>query len=275
MKHLDRTHILTRIIEAKQQRLQVSRMRVPEAIVKRMAETAKPVPSFREALEKPQRVRIIAEVKKASPSKGILKDGLDPAKLADSYTQAGACAISVVTEEDFFQGDLGWINKIRQVSNLPVLRKDFVYEPFQVYETRAAGASAILFIVAMLQRGELKQLLTLSQQLKLDALVEVHDETELGEALEAGASIIGVNNRDLKTFEVTLQTASRLSKLIPDDRLFVVESGIHTKNDIGLLLDAGADSPDRRRDRRLLEHESGRLWRVHAADRIPAAAGAG
>src|SRR5437660_189947 len=242
MKHLDRTHILTRIIEAKQQRLQVSRMRVPEAIVKRMAETAKPVPSFREALEKPQRVRIIAEVKKASPSKGILKDGLDPAQLADSYTQAGACAISVVTEEDFFQGDLGWINTIRQVSNLPVLRKDFVCEPFQVYETRAAGASAILFIVAMLQPGELKQLITLSQQLRLDALVEVHDETELGEALEAGASIIGVNNRDLKTFEVTLQTATRLAKLIPDDRLFVVESGIHTKNDIGLLLDAGADA---------------------------------
>ena len=242
MKPLDRTHILTRIIEAKQKRLQISRTRVPEAIVKRMAETAKPVPSFREALEKPQRVRIIAEVKKASPSKGILKDGLDPAKLADSYTQAGACAISVVTEEDFFQGDLGWINKIRTVSNLPVLRKDFVCEPFQVYETRAAGASAILFIVAMLQPGELKQLITLSQQLRLDALVEVHDETELGEALEAGASIIGVNNRDLKTFEVTLQTATSLAKLIPDDRLFVVESGIHTKNDIGLLLDAGADA---------------------------------
>ena len=242
MKPLDRTHILTRIIEAKQKRLQISRTRVPEAIVKRMAETAKPVPSFREVLEKPQRVRIIAEVKKASPSKGILKDDLDPGQLADSYTKAGACAISVVTEEDFFQGDLGWINKIRTVSNLPVLRKDFVCEPFQVYETRAAGASAILFIVAMLQPGELKQLITLSQQLRLDALVEVHDETELGEALEAGASIIGVNNRDLKTFEVTLQTATRLAKLIPDDRLFVVESGIHTKNDIGLLLDAGADA---------------------------------
>ncbi|HYR42355.1 MAG TPA: indole-3-glycerol phosphate synthase TrpC [Terriglobia bacterium] len=242
MKHLDRTHILTRIIEAKQQRLQISRARVPEAVVKRMAETAKPSPSFREVLEKPQRMRIIAEVKKASPSKGILKDGLDPAQLAGSYTQAGACAISVVTEEDFFQGDLGWINKIRSVSNLPVLRKDFVYEPFQVYETRAAGASAILFIVAMLQPGELKQLITLSQQLTLDALVEVHDETELGEALEAGASIIGVNNRDLKTFEVTLETATRLAKLIPDDRLFVVESGIHTRNDIGLLLDAGADA---------------------------------
>jgi indole-3-glycerol phosphate synthase len=242
MKHLDRTHILTRIIEAKQKRLQVSRIRVPEPVAKRMAETAKPVPSFREALEKPERIRIIAEVKKASPSKGIFKDGLDPALLADTYTRAGASAISVVTEEDLFQGDLGWVHKIRQVSTLPVLRKDFVWEPLQVYETRAAGASAILLIAAMLEPAELKQLLTLSQQLKLDALVEVHDESELGEALEAGASIIGVNNRDLKTFEVSLQTASRLAKLIPDDRLFVVESGIHTKSDIATLLDAGADA---------------------------------
>src|SRR5947207_13017688 len=217
-------------------------MRVPEAIVKRMAETAKPVPSFREALETPQRVRVIAEVKKASPSKGVLKEGLDPAQLAGSYTGAGACAISVVTEEDFFQGDLGWIEEIRSTSTLPVLRKDFVWQPFQVYETRAAGASAILFIVAMLQPGELKELVALAQQLKLDPLVEVHDEAELGEALEAGAPLIGVNNRDVKTFDVTLQTSLRLAKLIPDDRLFVVESGIHSKQDIDLLLDAGADA---------------------------------
>jgi len=242
MKHLDRTHILTRIIEAKQKRLQVSRLRVPEAVVKRMAETAKPVPWFREALEKPQRVRIIAEVKKSSPSKGVLKEGLNPAQLAESYTRAGACAISVVTEEDFFQGDLGWINKIRSVSDLPVLRKDFVLEPFQVYETRAEGASAILLIAAMLQPGELKELIALAHALKLDALVEVHDETELREALEAGASIVGVNNRDLKTFDVTLETSVRLAKLIPQDRLLVVESGIYTKKDIDLLLDTGADA---------------------------------
>jgi indole-3-glycerol phosphate synthase len=242
MKHLDRTHILTRIIEAKKKRLQASRMRVPEAIVKRMAVTAKPAPSFREALQTPQRVRIIAEVKKTSPSKGILKESLDPALLAESYTKAGACAVSVVTEEDFFQGDLGWINKIRSVSNLPVLRKDFVWEPFQLYETRAAGASAVLLIAAMLQPGELRELIALSQQLKLDVLVEVHDEHELGEVLDAGVSMIGVNNRNLKTFDVTLQTSFRLAKLIPEDRLFVVESGIHTKNDIDLLLDAGADA---------------------------------
>jgi len=242
LKSLDRTHILTRVIEAKGKRLQISRMRVPEAIVKRMAETAKPVPSFREALEKPLRVRLIAEVKKASPSKGVLKEGLNPAQLAESYTTAGACAISVVTEEDFFQGELGWIEKIRSASTLPVLRKDFVWQPFQVYETRAAGASAILFIVAMLQPGELKELVALAQRLNLDSLVEVHDEAELGEALEAGATIIGVNNRDLKTFDVTLQTSLRLAKLIPDDRLFIVESGIHTKKDVDLLLNAGADA---------------------------------
>jgi indole-3-glycerol phosphate synthase len=242
MKQLDRTHILTRIVEAKQKRLQASRMRVPEPILKRMAETAKAVPSFREALETPHRVRIIAEIKKTSPSKGVLNEDLDPEEFAGTYTKAGACAISVVTEEDFFQGDLGWINKIRSVSNLPVLRKDFIWQPFQLYETRAAGASAVLLIAAMLQPHDLRELIVLSQQLELDVLVEVHDEKELGEALEAGASMIGVNNRDLKTFDVSLQTSLRLAKLIPEDRLFVVESGIHTKTDIDRLLDAGADA---------------------------------
>jgi indole-3-glycerol phosphate synthase len=242
MKPLDRSHILTRIIEAKKKRLQMAKMRVPEPIVKRMAESAKPVASFRGALEQPERVRLIAEVKKASPSKGVLKPDLDPEKQAAVYAQAGACAISVVTEEDFFQGDLGWIGKTSAASRLPVLRKDFVYEAFQVYETRAAGASAILFIVAMLEPAELKDLIALARQLNLDPLVEVHDETELAEALEAGASIVGVNNRDLKTFNVDIQTSLRLAKLIPDDRLFVVESGINGKTDVDLLLDAGADA---------------------------------
>jgi indole-3-glycerol phosphate synthase len=242
MKRLDRAHILTKIVEAKQKRLHIAKMRVPEPIVKRMAETAKPVPSFREALQTPQRIRLIAEVKKASPSKGVLKADLEPAKQAAAYALAGACAISVVTEEDFFQGDLAWVDNIAQSAGLPVLRKDFVYESFQVYETRAAGASAILFIVAMLEPSELKDLIALANRLNLDPLVEIHDETELGEALEAGASIIGVNNRDLKTFNVDVQTSVRLSRLIPDDRLFVVESGIRNKADIELLLGAGADA---------------------------------
>jgi len=242
MKHLDRSHILTRIVEAKRKRLQVAKMRVPEPIVKRMAENTKPVPSFREALEAPQRLHTIAEIKKASPSKGVLKADLDPAQQAAVYAQAGACAVSVVTEEDFFQGDLSWIEKASDASKLPILRKDFIYDTFQVYETRATGASAILFIVAMLEPDELKDLIALAHQMKLDALVEVHDEIELGEALEAGASIIGVNNRDLKTFNVDVQTSLRLAKLIPDDRLLVVESGIQTKADVELLLNAGADA---------------------------------
>lgn len=242
MKELDRTHILTRIIEAKRKRLQAAKMRVPEPIVKRMAETAKSVPSFRDALERGGPVRIIAEVKKASPSKGVLKADLDPATQARAYRAAGACAVSVVTEEDFFQGDLAWVSAIRDASGLPVLRKDFVYEPFQVYETRAGGASAILLIVAMLEPERLKDLLSLARILNLDVLVEVHDEAELGEALEAGATIVGVNNRDLKTFQVDIQTSVRLSKLIPDDRFFVVESGIHGKADVDLLLNAGADA---------------------------------
>ena len=242
MKHLDQSHILTRIVEAKRERLQVAKMRVPEPIVKRMAETTKPVPSFREALEAPNRFRTIAEIKKASPSKGVLKSDLDPAQQAAVYAQAGASAVSVVTEEDFFQGDLSWIGKAADASKLPILRKDFIYDTFQVYETRATGASAILFIVAMLEPSELKDLISLAQQIKLDALVEVHDEIELGEALKAGASIIGVNNRDLKTFNVDVQTSLRLAKLIPDDRLLVVESGIQTKADVELLLNAGADA---------------------------------
>jgi indole-3-glycerol phosphate synthase len=242
MKALDRSHILARIIDAKQKRLQAARMRVPEAVARNMAKTAKPVPSLRKALERPQKVRIIAEVKKASPSKGVLRADLDAPTQAMAYTEAGAVAISVVTEEDFFHGDLGWISKIRHVSMLPVLRKDFIYDPFQVYETRASGASAILLIVAMLRPSELMELISLATELGLDALVEVHDEIELGEALEAGASIIGVNNRDLKTFNVDIRIAERLAKRIPDDRLFVVESGIHSRADIERLLDAGADA---------------------------------
>jgi indole-3-glycerol phosphate synthase len=242
LKPLDRSHILARIIEAKQKRLHVAKMRVPEPIVKRMAETAKPVPSFRDALEGKKRARIIAEIKKASPSKGVLKADLDPTRQAGAYREAGACAISIVTEEDFFQGDLKWVGLARDAANLPVLRKDFVYDAFQIYETRAAGASAILLIAAMLQPNELKDLIARARDFKLDVLTEVHDETELNEALEAGADIIGVNNRDLKTFNVDLQTSIRLSKLIPDDRLFVVESGIRDKADIELLLGAGADA---------------------------------
>jgi len=242
MKFLESTHILTKLVEAKRQRLQKAKMRVPEAIIKQMAKTAPAVPSFLTALESGNQVRIIAEVKKASPSKGLLAVNLQVDELARLYKTAGAVAISVVTEEDYFLGDLSWIGQIRKASGLPVLRKDFVFDEFQIYETRGAGASAILLIAAMLKPTQLKDLHDLATKVGLDVLVEVHDETELGEALEAGARIIGVNNRDLKTFKVDVDTSLRLSNLIPDDRLFVVESGIQSKTDIEPLIDAGADA---------------------------------
>ena len=242
MKTLDSSHILSKIVDAKRLRLHNTKLRVPDAIAKRMAVAAPSVPSFAGALRNSKKVRIIAEVKKASPSKGVFTEKFSVESLAKAYTAAGATAISVVTEEDFFKGDLAWIGEIRKASPLPVLRKDFVFDHFQVYETRGAGASAILLIAAMLKQDEIRSFLELAKEVKLDALVEVHDERELDEALEAGAEIIGVNNRNLKTFEVNLDTSFRLSEKIPDDRLFVVESGIRGKSEILELIDAGADA---------------------------------
>src|SRR4051812_21958711 len=192
MKPLESSHILARIVEAKRQRLQRTKMRVPDAVIRRMAETAPEAPSFLNALRNEQSVRLIAEIKKASPSKGVFRQDFNVVSLATIYSSAGASAISVVTEEDFFQGDLGWISQIRKTCSLPVLRKDFVFDAHQVYETRAAGASAILLITAMLQPDSLRNLHQLATSLKLDVLVEVHDESELMEALEADARIIGV-----------------------------------------------------------------------------------
>lgn len=242
MKALESTHVLSKLIEAKRERLRKAKMRVPEPIARRMAKDAPAVASFRFALESEQRVKIIAEVKKASPSKGLLAANLDVPGLAKQYRTAGASAISVVTEEDYFKGDLAWVGQIKNAAGLPVLRKDFVFDPFQIYETRGAGASAILLIVAMLTPVELKFLHSTALESGLDVLVEVHDEAELDEALEAGATMIGVNNRNLKTFEVDLGTSLRLSPRIPDDRIFVVESGIRSREDVDRLIDAGADA---------------------------------
>ena len=242
MKALDSTHILSRIIEARRQRLHRSKLRVPEAVVKHFASTTPVPPSFKESLRNEKRVRIIAELKMASPSKGVFREDFSVPKLASAYAEAGATAISVVTEEDFFQGNLGWINEVRGLCSLPVLRKDFVFDGYQIYESRNAKASAILLIAAMLSKEELRHFVSLSREVGLDPLVEVHDEEELGEALESGAELIGVNNRNLKTFQVDIQTSHRLAKMIPDDRIFVVESGIRSRADIESLLEAGADA---------------------------------
>ena len=242
MKPLKNTHILSRILEAKRLKLNDLKIRVPGAIVRKMATMSEPVPSFRDALKLLSRTCIIAEIKKASPSKGVLIESLHVDELAVKYRDAGASAISVVTEGDFFNGDLAWVRIAAKASGLPVLRKDFVVEDYQVWETKAAGASAILLIAAVLKPEALQSLLKIAEKVGLDVLVEVHDEKELEEALWAGASIVGVNNRDLRTFEVDLDTSVRLGALIPQDKLFVVESGIHEKDDIERLKRAGANA---------------------------------
>lgn len=242
MKKLHRTHVLTRITEAKRHRMSELKMRVPEAVVRKMAGMQGPVPSFHNAIKGGGPPRIIAEIKKASPSKGILIDPLDVEHIAKTYKEAGASAISIVTEEDYFQGDPGWIRLAANASGLPILRKDFVFEPYQLWETRATGASAVLLIAAMLDQAELKMLIRTAMQFDLDPLVEVHNEEELNEALAVGASIVGVNNRDLKTFKVNLDTSIRLGPSIPSDKTFVAESGIQSREDVEALSAVGASA---------------------------------
>lgn len=188
------------------------------------------------------RVRLIAEVKKASPSRGLLAPHFDPVALATCYADNGAAAISVLTEVDHFQGSLEHLRMVKQTvsgKGLPVLRKDFLFDPYQLYEARAYGADAALLIVAMLAPALLKELLAVARSLWLQALVEVHSRRELETALEAGAEVIGVNHRDLKTFKMDMSLSAQLRPLVPQGKIVVAESGIGSADDVRRLKEAG------------------------------------
>jgi indole-3-glycerol phosphate synthase len=182
---------------------------------------------------------IIAEIKKASPSKGLLSEHFDPVSIAQAYQHGGAAALSVLTDADFFQGSFEHLNAARAAVRMPVLRKDFTIDSFHVVEAAARGADAILLIAAILETAELLRFRELAAAYQLDALVEVHDDEELAKAIESGARIIGVNNRDLRTFEVRIETSFRLAPVIPAGTLRVSESGIHSAEDIRTLRGAG------------------------------------
>jgi len=207
--------------------------------------SAPPPRDFAAALRVPG-IRLIAEVKRASPSKGLLRSDLDPVMLAREYEAGGAAAVSVLTDEHYFQGSLDDLRAVRQNINLPVLRKDFILDPYQVYQARAAGADAVLLIVAALDDKTLQALLHLVEDLRMAALVEVHNATELERALSVhlapGRRIIGVNSRDLRTFEVNLGTTEKLRPLVPREIVLVSESGIHNRVDVERLAAAGADA---------------------------------
>lgn len=186
-----------------------------------------------------RRRAIIAEVKKASPSKGIIRADFDPVRVATSYAANGAAAISVLTEQRYFQGDLGYLAAIRNAVRVPLLRKDFLFDPYQVYEARAFGADAVLLIVAMLDDVLLRELLQLSNELELSALVEVHDRHELERGCHSGATLLGINNRDLRTFRTSLAVTEALMPYLPADALAVSESGIECVADIARLESTG------------------------------------
>lgn len=183
---------------------------------------------------------IIAEVKKGSPSKGLIRPDFDPLEIAATYQDNGATCLSVLTDETFFLGHLRYLSLIREQIGLPLLRKDFIFHPYQVYEAYAGGADALLLIAAMLEQSQLEDLLGLSRELQLDVLLEVHDERELEMALATDCSLVGINNRSLHTFVTDLGTTERLAPRVPADRLIVAESGINLRSDIERLQRAGA-----------------------------------
>lgn len=234
--------ILAKIIEAKRRRLNEAKQARPESALRGEAfaiRSSSNEHALSNALRK-QQLNVIAEFKRRSPSKGIIRDGADAEEVARGYELAGAAAVSVLTEEDYFDGSLKDLRAVRSAISLPVLRKDFIVDEYQVYESAAAGADALLLIVAALDDATLMRLRRLAEdELRMDALVEVHTSEEMRRATECGATIIGVNNRNLKTFEVSLETSVRLAREVPDDVILVSESGLKSSHDLRRLHELG------------------------------------
>jgi indole-3-glycerol phosphate synthase len=235
--------ILDRIVEHKRDELSAARAATPPPEIRRQAAAAPALRDFTAALRSPG-VSLIAEVKMASPSRGVLRHDFDHVSLARRYAAAGASAISVLTDAEHFQGSLQHLAQIREAlpGGPPLLRKDFLFDEYQLYEARANGADAVLLIVAILEQNLLLDLIDCAHALGLTALVEVHDETEVDRALDAGATVMGVNNRDLHTFDVDLAATERLRPRVPPERILIAESGISTRDDIKRLEAIGVDA---------------------------------
>jgi indole-3-glycerol phosphate synthase len=238
--------ILDTIFATKHQEVAERQRTVSLAAMRRRAEAAAPPRDFVAALRRPGQqspLRLIAEIKQASPSRGRLTQDFDPLRLATCYHVGGAAAISVLTDTPYFQGSLAILEQVAALSpRPPLLRKDFIFDPYQVYEGRAAGADAILLIAASLETGQIMELRSLAQELGMAALIEVHNETELAAALSCQPALLGINNRDLHSFKVSLEPCLRLRPQVPAGIVTVAESGIHSRQDAVQLEDAGFDA---------------------------------
>ena len=233
-------NFLDEIISHKKKELEAKK-KYSTGELKNRINNSPPIRDIKSALVSPSTpVKIIAEVKKASPSKGIIREDFDPVEIAKTYEANRASAISVLTEEKFFHGSLDYLKKIREVTAIPLLCKDFIFDEYQVYQSRVFGADAFLLIAAILDDSKLKDLLKTGRGLGMQAIVEVHNLEELKMVLQTEAEIIGINNRDLKTFKTDISTTERLIKEIPQDKIVVSESGINTAEDISRLRECGA-----------------------------------
>ncbi len=236
----DTPDILKKILARKAEEVASRKQRTPVEILKEISESVEVPRGFATALQskaKSKKPAIIAEIKKASPSKGVIRENFKPLEIAQDYAMNGASCLSILTDKDFFQGSEAYLQMARQTCPLPVLRKDFMIDPYQIYETRALGADCILLIVAALDDEKMHALADTATALGLDILVETHNAEELERALKLDTKLIGINNRNLRTFETSLQITLDLKQAVPDDRLIITESGIHTQEDIQLMLD--------------------------------------
>jgi len=233
--------MLDKIIAQKREAVEQRKKAVPLTYLRECVAGQKPPLDLAPVL-KGDHIRLIAEVKRASPSRGLLSPKLNPTELAQTYAEGGAVAISVLTEENYFMGRIEDLAEIKEVVGLPLLRKDFIFDNYQVYESRAYGADALLLIAGILSQGQLKELVSLSRSLGLRCLVEVHSQGEVEMVVLSEAEIIGINNRDLHTFAVDIDTTRRLRPLIPKEKMVVSESGITSRKDMEKLREWGVDA---------------------------------
>jgi indole-3-glycerol phosphate synthase len=234
--------ILSQIVAVKREEIAAAQQRVSLQAIRADAESRVLTRDFEGALRRKiaaGRSAVIAEIKKASPSKGLLRADFIPADIAQSYAEAGAACLSVLTDRQFFQGQNDFLKQARASCDLPVLRKDFMVDPYQIYESRAVGADCVLLIAACLEDAQMAELEAIARSLDMAVLVEVHDAAELERALELRTPLLGINNRNLRTFEVTLQTTLDLLPRVPGDRLVITESGIQSKDDVRKMREAG------------------------------------